>query len=396
MSHQWDVEILTTCAIDYMTWKNHYPPGLGDVNGIPVRRFPVDRPRDVRLFNGVSERVLQHSHTTNDELEWMRAQGPMAPSLFDYLAANAKQYDFFIFFTYLYATSFFGLPIVKDRAALVPTAHDEPPIYLGIYRELFRQARALIFGTPWEQEFVNRRFGTAATTQGVAGCGVEVPTEIDPDRFRSAHRAALGDAKALVYVGRIDRSKGCDTMVSHFMRFRIDAHRDPAKLVLIGQPVYQPPSHPDIIPLGFVTDQEKFDALADATAVIAPSPYESLSMVTLEAWRLRRPVLVNGHCPVLKLQCLRSNGGLWYHNYDEFRGGLKLLLRDAELRDTLGAHGREFVDQAYSWPSIAETYRRLIARAASSPLPGALGTEGDRAPSMPGSNAQACSSGIEA
>jgi glycosyltransferase involved in cell wall biosynthesis len=365
MARHWDVEILTTCAIDYMTWKDHYPPGLTEVNGVPVRRFPVERPRNVRLFNRLCARVFHQPHTAEDEQAWMRAQGPDAPDLLRHLADHAEAYDFFIFFTYLYATTVFGLPLVRDRAALVPTAHDEPPIYLGIYHELFQQTRVLVFNTPWEQQFVNTRFGTTETIQDVIGCGIDLPPQIEPDRFRTAHAGALENADTLLYVGRIDRSKGCDTLASHFMRFRVDAYRHPTKLVLLGERVWQPPPHPDIVPLGFVSDQEKFDALADATIVVAPSPYESLSIVALEAWRLARPVLVNGRCEVLRDQCLRSNGGLWYTSYGEFREGLSMMLREPALRGALGADGRRFVDQNYSWPVIEDRYCRLIASAAS-------------------------------
>src|SRR5947207_15659880 len=133
----WEVTVLTTCAIDYLTWQNAYPPGPTTVHGIPVQRFPVDQPRDLDAFNRLSASVLAGGAGREAELQWMQAQGPVSSALLAYLQQHAQTYDRFIFFTYLYASTFFGLPCVAHRSLLVPTAHDEPPIYLEIFRELF-------------------------------------------------------------------------------------------------------------------------------------------------------------------------------------------------------------------------------------------------------------------
>ncbi|MFQ5873788.1 MAG: glycosyltransferase family 4 protein [Dehalococcoidia bacterium] len=362
----WDVEVLTTCAVDYMTWKNEYAPGLSTVNGVSVRRFQVDTPRDVRAFNKLSERVFFSPGTRAEEIEWMRAQGPCSSPFLDYLSQHAADYDFFLFFTYLYGTTFFGLPLVNGKAGLVPTAHDEPPIFLDIFRNLFKLPQVLLFNTPWEQQFVNQRFGTAHILQDVVGVGVEVPGNVDGDRFRARHEEALEGRDFLLYAGRVDESKGCRELISHFARLREDLYEHPLKLVLIGTPVMELPEHPDIVPLGFVTEEEKFDALAAATVVILPSPYESLSIVALEAWALGQPVLANGRCETLRMQCAKSNGGLWYEDYLEFRATLELLLRQPALRKCLGASGRQFVKDTYTWEIVEAKYRSLLDRALSS------------------------------
>jgi glycosyltransferase involved in cell wall biosynthesis len=360
MAKHWDVEVLTTCAIDYMTWRNEYPPGLTQVNGVPVRRFPVDVPRDVGAFDRLSTRVLRGGAGRDTELEWVRAQGPMSSALFEHLRRQGQDSDVFIFFTYLYASTYFGLPLVADRSALVPTAHDEPPIYLGIYHDLFKLPRALIFNTPEERDFVNQRFGTQDVLQDVVGVGVEAPPEANAGRFLDRYGERLEGLPFVLYVGRIDASKGCRQLFSHFVRFREDVAECPLKLVLIGGAVMEVPEHPDILPLGFVGDQEKFDAIAASHVVILPSPYESLSLVALEAWQLGKPVLANGLCRVLRGQCMRSNGGLWYESYAEFREALRLLLEEPRLRQCLGAAGRGFVERSYRWPIVEAKYVRLI------------------------------------
>ena len=101
--------------------------------------------------------------------------------------------------------------------------------------------------------------------------------------------------------------------------------------MLIGNPVLDIPAHPRIRHLGFVGDQDKFDVIAGAAALVMPSSYESLSMVALEAWALGRPVIANARCDVLLGQCLRSNAGLYYENAAEFGAVLDRLLDDTAL-----------------------------------------------------------------
>jgi glycosyltransferase involved in cell wall biosynthesis/SAM-dependent methyltransferase len=361
MAQYWDVDVLTTCALDYITWQNEYPPGPTTVNGITVQRFPVDVPRDVAAFNQLSANVLVGGGAGRDaELHWMKAQGPCSSALLAYLQHHHQTYDMFVFFTYLYASTFFGLPLVADRSILVPTAHDEPPIYLEIFRELFCLPKVLIFNTTEEQDFVNQRFGTQDILQEVVGVGIEMPTDARAERFLAQHAQELEERAFILYVGRVDASKGCRQLCSHFMRFREDVPEYPLKLVLLGSQAMEIPPHPDIVALGFVSDQDKDDAMAAAQVVMLPSPYESLSMVALEAWQQGKPVLANGTCAVLRGQCKRSNGGLWYDNYAEFQETLSLLLQEAGLRERLGVSGRSFVQRCYAWTAIEKQYLNLV------------------------------------
>jgi len=143
LSKYFDVEVLTTCAVDYITWKNDYPEGVETLNGVLVRRFPVDYERDLLKFNKFSEKIFGNIHTCEDEVEWMKLQGPYSTKLLYYIKNTKDDYTYFIFFTYLYCTTFFGLPLVKEKALLVPTAHDEPPIYLSIFSSLFNNPQAV-------------------------------------------------------------------------------------------------------------------------------------------------------------------------------------------------------------------------------------------------------------
>jgi glycosyltransferase involved in cell wall biosynthesis len=361
MTRHWDVEVLTTCAIDHVTWANVLPAGVADVNGVRVRRLPVDRPVDPAARNRLYARMEEPAHTIDEERDWLRAQGPIVPDFVARVRETARDADFLVFFTYLFSPTVDGLPAVAAKSMLVPTAHDEPALRLAMYRPVFASARALVFSTPEERDLVNARFGTGATAQGIVGVGVDTPADVSAARFRAAH-PELGDDALLVYAGRVEKGKGAPDLARSFIRHCASA-TTPARLVILGAGDAALPTHPRIVRLGWVSEQEKFDALAAATVVVVPSWFESLSIVALEAWRLGKPVLVNARCDVLRGQARRSGGGLWYDGYAEFRESLRLLLDDAVLRARLGAAGRAFVDREYAWPVIEAKYQELAERA---------------------------------
>ncbi|MBE9079941.1 glycosyltransferase family 4 protein [Romeria aff. gracilis LEGE 07310] len=357
MAKHWDTEVLTTCALDYMTWKNHYPSGVVEEGGTRIRRFPVDQPRNVALFNRRSQQLQAHlmSSTVTEQELWMKSQGPRSRGLSDYIQANQQAYDAFIFFGYLYATTYFNLPQVKEKAYLVPCAHDEWAIYMSMWNVFFQQPRGFVFNTVEEREFLRSRFPHISFEGAIAGVGVEPPDNYSAERFRQQFRV---DEPFLLYIGRVDASKGCGELFQNFIALRENETR-PRKLVLIGRSVIDIPEHPDIVSLGFVEERTKWDALAACDILVMPSPYESLSMVLLEAWLMRKPVLVNSKCKVLVGQCRRAQGGLWYENAHELITAIKELDSPNVLRK-LGIQGYNFLTHGYSWQKIEQDYLNLI------------------------------------
>jgi len=339
------IEVLTTCAVDYMTWSNHYPPGIEQVNGVRVRRFPVRAPRDVARFNRFSEEILGTAHSHYDEVQWMSLQGPDVPTLFDFIMEHEADYDLFVFFTYLYATTYLGLQLVPRKSLLFPTAHDEPWIYLDIFRSVFHLPRGFIFNSYEEERFVRRLFRNDQIPGTVLGVGIDIPVPPPAD-------VPLDDY--VLYLGRIDVAKGCDELFRFYLKYK-ELTADPVKLVLIGTQAMSVPSHPDLVTLGYMQD-ERFAWLQQAQLLILPSPHESLSLATLEAWALGVPVLVNGKAVVLKGHCQRGHGGLYYETEEEFVEALQWLRADPALRHRLAAQGKAYVEDRYSWPDILRGY----------------------------------------
>jgi glycosyltransferase involved in cell wall biosynthesis len=352
LSRHADVEVVTTCARDYVTWKNERPEGVEHVNGVQVRRFPVRHERDPYHFGRVSQRVFEHPHSTAEELEWLESEGPASPAMIDYLERSASGLDFILLFSYRYYHAWHGARRVPNKALLVPTAERDPAIGLGIFGPTFRGVRAVMYNSHEERAMINAATGNERVPGVVVGVGSEIPARADADRFRRAHNIRKPFA---IYVGRIDENKGCQELFDFFLRYAMTFPRG-LDLVLIGSAIIPIPQHPRIHHLGFLPDQDKFDGIAASDLLIMPSYFESLSMVALEAWALGRPVLANGRCDVLKGQCIRSGAGLYYERYEEFAETLYALESNGPLHARLGTNGRDYFTQHYTWPVIERKY----------------------------------------
>jgi glycosyltransferase involved in cell wall biosynthesis len=356
-----DLVVFTTCARDYVTWRNELAPGEERLNGVCVRRFPVEEERDLAAFNAFAEPLYGRACTDAEEAAFLRRQGPYVPRLVEALAAEKQEFDAVFFFTYLYYPTCEGLRAAPDRSILVPTTHDEPPLRFRLYQEVFSRPRAFAFLTPPEEALVRERFDLGGRPSVVAGMGVEMPKTPDVEGFRIRHSVERPYA---LYAGRIDAGKGCEEMLSFFEAYRRD-HRGGVDLLLIGSLAMPEPRLPGVRYLGYLSEGEKHAAMGGARAVVCPSPYESLSIVLLEGLGLGTPALVSARSAVLEDHCRRSNAGLWYADAAEFAEALDLLATEDGLRAALGEHGRAYVALNYAWDAVIARYASLVEAVAS-------------------------------
>lgn len=356
LAADYDVTVFTSCALDYVTWRNELPSGRSADGPVEVLRFPVEEERDLDAFNVLSESLYGRDSSREEELLWLRRQGPYLPGLVESLRQRRAELDAILFFTYLYYPTVEGTRVAGERSILVPTTHDEPPLRFGIYAELFSRPAAFAFLTRPEEELVRSRFDLGARPSAVAGIGIDPPGPADVEAFRIRHDVAGPYA---LYAGRIDAGKGCGEMLGHFDRYRRDV-RGAAELLLIGRLAMPAPRQPGVRYLGFLDEAEKSAAMAGARAILCPSPYESLSIVLLEGMARGVPALATARSAVLRDHCVRSGGGLPYANADEFVEALDLLVADARIRGALGVAGRRYVEREYAWSAVMARYRQLI------------------------------------
>ena len=355
------ITVLTTCARDYVTWANAYPAGETADGGVHVIRFPVSRPRRLKVFADLSDEVFDGCAPRARQEEWFRENGPDAPGLLEHLASHRSAYDLVLFWTFRYAPSYFGLPMVADRAVLLPTAEDDPAIQLEVLEEFFSKPAGYIFLTPEEQALVSARSGRTLEPSAIVGTGLDPVPAVPP---RDAMRSAGIDDDYLLYLGRIDRNKGCHTLFDYFQEYA-DAAAAPPLLVLAGPAKMPVPDHPRIRALGYVSKEMREALLAHARALIVPSRYESLSIVLLEAWNHGRPAIVNGDCRVLEGQVRRANGGLIYRSAGGFQAALDFLLTHPAEAARFGRQGHAYVEREYRWPTVLARVEGLLAAVAA-------------------------------
>ena len=363
------VEVLTTCAHrDYISWKNEFPPGREVIHGIPVHRFPVSIERNPIEFAKWSEKVFTQQHSLGDELAWLDAEGPTSPALIEHIKAHEAEYDFFIFFSFRYHHSYHGCRAVASKAILVPTAERDGALGLGIYPPVFRGVRGFMYNSFEERALIHGVSNNQSVPGVVVGIGSDIPERSNGGRFRQ--KFDMRDRFA-IYVGRIDENKGCVELFEFFEHYSASLV-DGMHLVLIGTPHVPIPKHPRIHHLGFLEDQDKYDAMAASELLIMPSYLESLSMVALEAWAMGKPVLANAKCDVLQGQCIRSNAGLFYANYAEFAETMRAIDTTPSLQAALGRNGRAFFERHYAWPVIEKKYVDMLQQLSRESAPRAM------------------------
>lgn len=354
------IEVVTTTAQDYWTWEHVLAPGLDKVDGVPVRRFRVAEGR-ARDFRRYERAAFGPRHTLADEHAFVRKQGPYVPELLEYVHERGREVDHALFFTYIYHPTALGLPLVPDRAVLVPTAHDEPALRLSVYRALFHAPRAIAFNTEEERAMVHRVFRNARIPNEIVGVGVDVPAARSAERFRERYGI---EGPLFLYVGRIVESKGMHELFDHWARWQ-DRAESKATLVLVGDAEMAIPQRADVKHLGRLGDEDKYDAYAACVAFLMPSRLESLSIVTLEAWACGRPTVTSAASPVLASMGRRAGAGIPYASSAEFAEICELLLERPSVRDRLGRSGAEFVRRTYAWPLVVEKYLDLFAEVAA-------------------------------
>lgn len=349
------VDVLTTKAIDYISWKDEYKADVEEINGVTVRRFSVDKPRVIDEFNKINGEFLTVGLPREREMEWIEKQGPVSSKLINYIKKNKDVYDVFLFSTYLYYPTVVGVKEVAEKAIVMPNAHDEPFLRMKIFDEVFQTPKAFLFNTDEERKFVHEKYDNSSIRFEIGGAGVVLPEAVNPNWLKDER----GLDNYIIYVGRIDEGKQCHVLFEHFIRYK---RRNPGdlKLVLVGKPVIPVPNHPDIVSLGFVSEQEKFDAIAGAKILVLPSEFESLSIVVLEAMSSRTLVLVNGKCPVLKGHCTKSNGALYYLNFEEFEGCVNYLLTHEEETNIMKDNAVQYVEENYKWDVITRKLCALV------------------------------------
>ncbi|MBD5142514.1 MAG: glycosyltransferase family 4 protein [Ruminococcus sp.] len=354
-----EVEILTTCVREFVSdWnENYYPEGIEIIQEIPVRRFKV-RKRNTKVFDEINLKLMNHIQPTEQEEKIFIQEMINSPDLYQYIAENQENYTAFVYIPYMFGTTYYGIKACPQKAVMIPCFHDEAYLYMKIYRELYCQVAGMIFNAKPELELTEKVYDTSKIQKIVMGIGMDINLESYPEEFRKKFKI---QEKFILYAGRKDLGKNVHVLLKYFEQFK---KRNPSdlKLVLIGGGEIEIPVgvKQDIIDLGFVEIQDKYNAYGAAELLCQPSKNESFSLVIMESWLCKRPVLVHEACKVTKNFARESSGGLYFNNYFEFEGCVNYFLKNQEIANQMGLNGRDYVRKHFDWNVIIEKYRQFF------------------------------------
>jgi glycosyltransferase involved in cell wall biosynthesis len=371
------IDVLTSRATDYRDWVPVLPAGVelhgstrvirfdhGSATRGPARHTPLRHKLRFNLRRWLpTDRPMVATPSgdpARDGERFLEAQGPTMPGLIEWLRQHGQEYAALLFMTARFHPSAMGVLVRPRRSVLIPTLHDEKAMYLPHFHRVFRAPRHVLYNTAAEQRLAHRLYGPDLAPGSVCGIGIDLPSS-----ETAAQASAPTRTPYLLYLGRVDRGKGCDVLFRQFTQW--PGHRStPLRLVVAGKLAMPQPRDPRIECVGFVDEQTKWSLLRGASALVIPSKHESLSMVLLEAMAVGTPVIANRASEVLADHIAAASVGFTYADDAGFFSAVQTSLdRSAEVRATEGEQGLAYVEQRYAWPVITRKLLQVIEQVES-------------------------------
>jgi len=351
-----DVEVLTTCARDAYSWENNHRPGNVKINNVSVKRFKIDK-RNNKEFDFVNSKLMNNIQISKEEENIFIKEMINSKPLYDYIADNNDSYYFFI--PYMFGTTFYGLKIHPHLSYLIPCLHDESYAHLKIFGDMFKVPKGLIFLSKAEEKLATEIYDINKKEKYLFGTGLDTDIKFDAYRFRNKYKM---DDDFILYVGRKEVGKNVNLLLDYFSSYKKSFESNNLKLVLLGSGNFEvlKRSRKDIIDLGFVPVEDKYDAYSAALMHCQPSVNESFSFTIMESWLCETPVLVHENCAVTKKHCLNSSGGLFFNDIFSFMESINYLKTNSDTRNKMALNGKKYVKENFSWDIISQKYLNLI------------------------------------
>lgn len=359
------VEILTTCVKEFSAdWgTDYYKPGIYEEGGLKVKRFSA-RKRNKAAFDAVNYKLLHGQKRLSGEDEEIYTNEMVnSPDLYQYIREHKDEYGVFGFTPYMFGTTYFGVQECLEKAIMIPCFHDENYTYMRCFRRIYSKVAGMVFHSRPERELAEKLYDLNCVKTVDIGDGMDVELESDGERFRNKFGI---HEPYILYAGRKDKGKNIYTLIDYFHEYK-NRHKEGEnknlKLVLLGGGNVKIPKgmEKEILDLGYVEIQDKYDAYAACTVFCQPSRNESFSLVIMESWLCGRPVLVLEDCTVTKNFVKITNGGLYFKNYFDFEGAVDYFLNHEEISKQMGKNGRDYVKKNFAWDIVVDKYLEFFS-----------------------------------
>ena len=392
LSIRHDVDVLTTCARDPITWKNEYTEGADRIRGVLLRRFAVTHTHDRNGFGQDLQRLLAAPRSRADEINWSRRLGPQSNGLIEHLKRQHRSYDVLVFFSLMHATTVDGVGIAPERSIVFPHLQLRPALRFALWNDILTSVRAVALFSDAERRLLTRYVAARPRIEETVGIGIDPPPQLSYPRhqqdpadaletdddlpegqedeptylsgrgvtFRRQHRLYSNFA---MYGGRVEPDNGCEEMLEYFNTY---AEREsPLSLLLMGVKMMKIPDQRHVVLGGVLPDRERMAAYEAADVTIVPAADDLLAQGALESLAVGTPVITCARNETAAGHCVKANAGLFYANRQEFVETLDLLARNTRLREALGENGRNYVRQHYRWEHVLGRFERLVGRVRS-------------------------------
>ncbi len=357
----WPVEILTTCARDHVTWDNEYKPGVstesyGD-GELVVRRFETFTDTKGKHRQSIGNRILMGESVSIAEQQLWVNDSLRVPDLWHFVSDNSDSYRALVFAPYMFWTTFAVGQIAPDRTIIMPCLHDELPARLELFQPMISGARGIWFLADPEAELAESIF-TLPRRNAVVGAGIDIPENYDGQAFKSKFNIV---GPYLYYAGRREWGKGWLELLGAFETYCATGGAD---LTLVtsgaGDPDVPPILADRVIDVGFISTEDRNNAMAGASAYVQPSALESFSRTVLEAWLAKTPVIANSGSAVVSWHVENSGAGLLYDSVEELIGYLHWIADNPANAETLAEGGAAYVLSKYQWPDVLDRIEQSL------------------------------------
>ena len=359
------IEVFTSCVKEASDDRgvNTIKPGVYKESGIIVRRFLVRENRDINALGYSNKKIYYNDNFNIDDEKIYFKEDINSPEMYKYIRENKDNYKAFIFIPYMYGIVYNGSFECTEKSILIPCLHDESYAYMQLLKDKMSSFKGMIFNAKQEYELAKRLYDLDNVKCAVLGLGVDTDWKDNTNPHNFKEKYNIYD-EFILFAGRKDSGKKADELALFFMRYKEENPENKIKLVFLGggDLLVKIPSKfkNEILDLGFVSTEDKRNAFAAASIFCNPSYYESFSLVIMESWVAKRPIIVSGHCAVTKNICIETNGGIFYNDYEEFYYCVQYLLDNKDIANEMGINGQKYVLCNFTHEKIAENYMKFI------------------------------------
>jgi len=286
-----------------------------------------------------------------DEI-FQKTRGLNSGSLENYIDENAHNFDILLGHSVPFATT----PVTSKYAlkhnkpyTLLPHFHFDDEFYhWRSYYEPMQKANIVFAAPKLSIPLFYDKLNIKSIEIPGGGIDKSEYNSIDSNSFLGLYKS---DKPYFLVLGRKTGAKNYTSIVDAIEKVNQNEHicnlvmigRDEDGVVIDSKFTYYLGEQPREVVLG---------ALKNCYSLVTMSQSESFGIVIVEAWMLKKPVIINAKCPAFVELVEDKVNGL-YTDTSNLKQNIENLLRDKNLADTLGENGYAVVDN-YTWHGIAK------------------------------------------